>query len=48
MSGASIEQTLELWAASLREGKARMRPLFTITMEGGFSRWRVFDEDEAE
>src|ERR1041385_4082096 len=29
MSGASIEQTLELWAASLREGKARMRPLFT-------------------
>jgi SRSO17 transposase len=29
MSGASIEQTLELWAASLREVKARMRPLFT-------------------
>src|SRR3954469_13116007 len=29
MSGASIEETLELWAASLREGKARMRPLFT-------------------
>jgi hypothetical protein len=28
MSGASIE-TLELWAASLREVKARMRPLFT-------------------
>ena len=27
MSGASIEETLELWAASLR--KARMRPLFT-------------------
>src|SRR5689334_12459901 len=29
MSGASIEQTLELWAASLREVKARVRPLFT-------------------
>src|SRR3954451_17321646 len=29
MSGASIEETLELWAASLRELKARMRPLFT-------------------
>ena len=29
MSGASIEETLELWAASLREVQARMRPLFT-------------------
>jgi SRSO17 transposase len=29
MSGASIEETLELWAASLREAKARMRRLFT-------------------
>ncbi len=29
MSGASIEETLELWATSLREVKARMRPLFT-------------------
>ena len=29
MSGASIEETLELWAASLRGIKARMRPLFT-------------------
>lgn len=29
MSGASIEETLELWAASLREVKARVRPLFT-------------------
>src|SRR3982750_796746 len=29
MNGASIEGTLELWAASLREAKARMRPLFT-------------------
>ena len=29
MSGASIEETLELWATSLREVKGRMRPLFT-------------------
>ena len=29
MSGAPIETTLELWAASLRDIKARMRPLFT-------------------
>ena len=29
MSGASIEETLELWAASLREVKARMRSPFT-------------------
>jgi SRSO17 transposase len=29
MSGASIEETRELWAGSLREVKARMRPLFT-------------------
>jgi SRSO17 transposase len=29
MSSASIEESLELWAASLREVKARMRPLFT-------------------
>jgi SRSO17 transposase len=29
MTGASIETTLELWAASLRDVKARMRPLFT-------------------
>ncbi|PZW37012.1 DDE superfamily endonuclease [Humitalea rosea] len=29
MSGASIETTLELWATSLRDIKARMRPLFT-------------------
>ena len=28
MSGASIETTLELWAAALRVVKARMRPLF--------------------
>jgi SRSO17 transposase len=29
MSGASIETTLELWSASLRDIKARIRPLFT-------------------
>jgi SRSO17 transposase len=29
VSGASIEATLELWAASLRDVKARIRPLFT-------------------
>src|SRR5471032_1746190 len=29
MSGVSIEATLELWAASLREIKKRIRPLFT-------------------
>lgn len=29
MSGASIETTLELWATSLRDVKARMRPLFS-------------------
>ena len=29
MSGASIEATLELWASSLRDVKARIRPLFT-------------------
>lgn len=29
MAGASIETTLELWASSLREVKARIRPLFT-------------------
>jgi SRSO17 transposase len=29
MSGSSIETTLELWAASLREVKQRIRPLFT-------------------
>src|SRR6476619_1252592 len=28
VSGASIEATLDLWSASLREVKRRMRPLF--------------------
>src|SRR5579875_3565173 len=29
LSGVSIETTLELWASSLRDVKARMQPLFT-------------------
>lgn len=29
MASASVEATLELWAQSLRDVKARMRPLFT-------------------
>jgi hypothetical protein len=29
MAGASIETTLELWAPSLRDVKAGIRPLFT-------------------
>jgi len=29
MAGASIEATLELWASSLRDVKARLRPLFS-------------------
>ena len=29
MAGVSVEATLELWASSLRDVKARMRPLFT-------------------
>ena len=29
MAGASIETTLELWASSLRDVKARIAPLFT-------------------
>ncbi len=29
MMGTSIESSLELWASSLRDVKARIRPLFT-------------------
>ncbi|WP_207471508.1 IS701 family transposase, partial [Paracoccus fontiphilus] len=29
MAGLSVEETLELWASSLREVKARIRPMFT-------------------
>ena len=44
MSVASIETTLELWASSLRDIKARMRPLFTpngVAASAGVHRlWR--------
>jgi SRSO17 transposase len=39
MAGASIEATLELWASSLRDVKARIRPLFTqerVAASAGF------------
>ena len=29
MAGASVETTLELWASSLRDVKARIRPWFS-------------------
>ena len=29
MAGASVEMTMELWASSLREVKARIRSLFS-------------------
>ena len=29
MAGVSIEATLELWTAALRDAKGRLRPLFT-------------------
>ena len=48
MLGALIETTLELWAASLREIKARMRPLFTqdrvVTSAGLFLDGLLGDE----
>ncbi len=39
MSGASIETTLEFWASSLRDVKARIRRLFTqelVAASAGF------------
>ncbi|WP_460427165.1 IS701 family transposase, partial [Azotobacter armeniacus] len=39
MTGASIETTLELWASSLREVKARMRPLFTQERGAASAGW---------
>ena len=38
MTGSLIEATLELWTSSLREVRARMRPLFTqerVTVSAG-------------
>jgi hypothetical protein len=37
MTGASVEATLELWVQSLRDVKARMRPLFTQERGARFS-----------
>ena len=37
MTGASIETTLELWATSLRDVKARMRGLFTRERVAAFA-----------
>ena len=48
MSGASIEETLELWAASLREVKARMRPLLTqdrVVGSAGLFLYRLLEEE---
>ena len=46
--GASIETTLELWAASLRDVKARMRGLFTqervVASAGAFLDGLLSDE----
>ena len=39
MSGVSIETTLELWTSSLRDVKARLRPLFSqerVAASAGF------------
>src|ERR1700750_2502196 len=35
MAGASVETTLELWASSLRDVKARIRPLFSQERAAG-------------
>ena len=52
MSGASIETTLELWASSLRDVKARMRGLFTqervavsAGLFPGWAAWRRAAQD---
>jgi SRSO17 transposase len=42
MGGASFEATLELWASSLREAKARMRPLF-LQERMAHSAWLFLD-----
>lgn len=50
VTGASIEATLELWASSLREVKARMRPLFSqarvATSENSFLDGLLGDEPQ--
>ena len=42
MSGASIETTLEVWASSLRDVKARIRPLFSQERVAA-SAWNFLD-----
>ncbi len=42
MAGASIEATLELWASSLRDVKARLRPLFRQERVAA-SAWKLLD-----
>src|SRR3990170_4769247 len=42
MAGASIEATLELWASSLRDVKARLRPLFRQERVAA-SAWKFLD-----
>ena len=42
MGGASIEATLELWASSLRDVKARLRPLFRQERVAA-SAWKLLD-----
>jgi hypothetical protein len=45
IGGASVEDTLTLWASLLREAKQRIRPLFTqervAISAGAVSRWTV-------
>lgn len=43
MSSASIETTLELWASSLRDVKARMRPLFGDPRVASSGQFRLGD-----
>src|ERR1022692_3059715 len=42
MAGASIEATLELWASSLRDVKAQLRPLFRQERVAA-SAWKFLD-----
>ena len=51
MAGASIETTLELWALSLRDVKARIRPLFgqkRVAASAGQFLGRAFGERTAQ
>ena len=51
MAGASIETTLELWASSLRDVKARIRPLFrqerVAASAGTVSGWASWEANRA-